>query len=374
MRWLGVLVLSACSFRMHAVGNDTVVAGDAPRTIDGGPDAPLVDAGPCFGGGLATICLSALPTGNYDVLGMTSVSTDSDCTQVVSQPGGSELCVISGIDIHINDALDATGSRPLVLVATHTLEVNGVIDVSSYRVVNGGSVTAEHIGAGEAPSALCSGAGKGGDDGSAGAGGGAGGSFGGTGGMGATGRNGIGGGPGVPASAVIPSFVRGGCAGTAGGNNSGNGRGRGAHGGGAVYLIANVSITISGTVQAGGEGGFGGDVGAGGGGGGAGGLIGFDAPAVTVTGIVYANGGGGGEGGGANQAGFDGTSSVSATTAEPGGTGNTNGGDGGQGSVGMMHDGGTGQTNNNGGGAGGGGAGVIFVHPDATLGGVVSPS
>jgi hypothetical protein len=380
MRWLAVVVLGACSFHNNdLMGRDAAVHGDGPHAdgpiephIDGAPDAPP-DAANCYGGGLATVCLTAMPTGDYDVTTATTVATDSQCTQVVPQAGGPDLCVIAGINIHITSTLHAIGTRPLVLVATGTLEVEGKIDVSSYRLMSGNTVIGEHVGAGEASGAtLCGSPTTGGNDASSGAGGGAGGTFGGRGGAGAIGRNGAGGTAGTSAAVgAAPTFVRGGCAGTAGGNTGQNGGG-GGHGGGAVYLIAGSSIMVSGVIAAGGQGGYGGKLGSGGGGGGTGGLIGLDAPSITSSGTIFANGGGGGEGGGQTGIGGDGDSALTASAAN-GGTFNTNGGDGGTGAAGTTLDGGPGQTDNNGGGAGGGGAGVIRVFPFVNLGGTVSP-
>lgn len=380
MRWPLVLVLGACSFHNNDLsGRDAAVHGDGPSDghVDplGDGDTPP-DAANCFGHGLATVCLTELPTGNYDVLASatTKLSTDTGCTQVVTQSGGPELCVVAGIDIHIDGTLDVTGPRPLVLLATGTLEVSGKIDAGSYRLLDGlGNVTGDHVGAGEASGALCGAPTAGGDDGQGGAGGGAGGTFGGRGGAGAAGRDGAGGAGGTPATVgPAPTFVRGGCAGTAGGSTGQPGGGPG-HGGGAVYLIAASQLQISGVITASGQGGYHGDLGSGGGGAGAGGLIGLDAPSITSSGTIFANGGGGGEGGGQTGYGDDGDSALTATSPAAGGVFNTNGGDGGTGSVGASPDGGSGQTDANGGGGGGGGVGVIRVFPPVSLGGVVSP-
>jgi hypothetical protein len=380
MRWLVAVVLGACSFHNNDLGaHDGAIEVDAPRDghRDGGDGAPdgRPDASNCFGGGLATVCLTQLPTGNYDVAASatpTRVSTDTDCTQVVSQHSGPDLCVIAGIDVHINGTLDATGSRPLVLVATNLLEVGGKIDVSSYRVLNNNVVVGEHVGAGEASAALCGAPTAGGDDAS-GAGGGAGGTFGGRGGAGAVGRNGAGGmaGASVPVAAA-PTFVRGGCAGTAGGNAVRQGGGPG-HGGGAVYLIAGSQMMLSGVITASGQGGYGGEMGSGGGGAGGGGLIGLDAPTITSSATIFANGGAGGEGGGESGYGFNGDSAVNATMAATCYDYNINGGNGGAGSVSTTLDGSAGQTDDNGGGGGGGGAGVIRVFGSANLAGTISP-
>jgi hypothetical protein len=382
MRWLAVVVLGACSFHNNDLGTpdgaiDIDAAGDGhvDPPHDGAPDA-RPDANNCFGGGLATVCLTALPTGDYDVPASatpTTVSTDSGCTQVVTQNGGPELCVIAGVNVHIDGTLDATGSRPLVLVATSTLEVSGKIDVASYRLLSGSTVIGEHVGAGEASGALCGAPTAGGNDGIGGAGGGAGGTFGGRGGAGAAGRNGAGGTAGASAPVgAAPTFVRGGCGGTSGGDTSRPGGGPG-HGGGAVYLIAGSQIMASGVITASGQGGYGGDVGSGGGGGGGGGLIGLDAPTITGNATIFANGGAGGEGGGQTGYGYNGDSAVTATTAATCYDFNTNGGNGGAGSVTTTLDGSAGQTNDNGGGGGGGGAGVIRVFGAASLGGAVSP-
>ena len=382
MRWLVVVVLGACSFHNNDLGaHDGAVEGDAPRDghvdpmSDGPVDGPMhPDASNCFGGGLATVCLTALPTGDYDVpaSATTTVSTDSGCTQVVAQNGGPELCVIAGVNVHIDGTLDTTGSRPLVLVATDTLEVMGKIDVSSYRLQSGSTVTGEHVGAGEASGALCGAPTAGGNDGG-GAGGGAGGTFGGRGGAGAAGQNGGGGTAGASAPVGgAPMFVRGGCAGTAGGDSARQG-GAAGHGGGAVYLIAGTQIMASGVITASAEGGFGGALSSGGGGGGAGGLIGLDAPTIASSATIFANGGAGGEGGGETGYGYNGDSALTATMAATCFDFNSNGGNGGNGSVGGTLDGSPGQTDSNGGGAGGGAAGVIRVFGSATLAGTISP-
>jgi hypothetical protein len=354
-------------------GDGTQVDGHVDPHDDAAPDAHP-DAANCYGGGLATICLTTPPSGDYTVSTPTTVATDTQCTQVVAQSGGPELCVIAGIHIDISSTLDATGTRPLVLVATTSLAVEGKIDVSSYRLQSGGTVVGEHVGAGEASGALCGAPTAGGNDANAGAGGGAGGTFGGQGGAGAVGRNGAGGTAGAPATVgPAPTFVRGGCAGTAGGDAGANAGGLPGHGGGAVYLIAGGQIMVSGVITASAQGGYGGKLGSGGGGAGAGGLIGLDAPQIANTGTIFANGGGGGEGGGQTGIGGNGDSALTATTPAAGGTFNTNGGDGGAGSVGTTLTGGPGLTNNNGAGAGGGGAGVIYVFPSTNLGGTVSP-
>jgi hypothetical protein len=375
--WL-VALCTACGFDHGVIaGSDGGGSGSNPQ-IDGAVDAPAIppDSAHCYGT-FVPVCLTATPPADYTVSTATALDTDTDCTQVVTQTSGPALCVVAAQTIHIDAPLQASGSRALVLLATDTLEVGaaGVVDVGSYRDVVG-QVT-EVVGAGMASGALCGAPTTGGNDdtgGSSGAGGGAGGSFGGAGGNGARGRNSAGGAGGLSvAASTPPTFVRGGCSGTTGGAGNGNAGGKPGAGGGAVLVIAGTSITNAGHIRACGMGGYGGERLSGGGGGGSGGFIGLDAPTVTSTGIVNANGGGGGEGGGTNDAGYTASSGVLGTAGAAGGTGNVNGGDGGGGSFGAAPMGYGGATDANGGGAGGGGAGVIRVFPAQSLGGTVSP-
>ena len=375
--WL-VALSTACGFDHGVVAGTDGGGSGSNAQIDAAIDAPDIppDGAHCYGT-FVTVCLAATPPADYTVGTATKLDTDTECTQVVAQTSGPGLCVVAAQTIHINASLQASGSRALVLLATETLEVGaaGMIDVGSYRDVSG-PVT-EVVGAGAASGALCGTPTTGGNDdngGSSGAGGGAGGSFGGAGGNGATGRSSAGGAGGLSvAASTPPTFVRGGCSGTTGGAGDGNAGGKPGAGGGAVLLIAGTSITNAGHVRACGMGGYGGERLSGGGGGGSGGFIGLDAPAVTSTGIVSANGGGGGEGGGTNDPGYTASSGILGTAGAAGGTGNVNGGDGGAGSFGAAPMGYGGATDVNGGGAGGGGAGVIRVFPAQSLGGTVSP-
>jgi hypothetical protein len=358
------------------VGDDAPIMIDAPP-VDGDPVVPP-DAANCFGS-FVTVCLTTLPVDDRVVATETKLDTDADCTQVVAQTTGPALCVVAARTISVTAPLHASGSRPLVLLATQTLTVgaSGLVDLGSYRLESGGSVVDEVIGAGGASGAtLCGSPTSGGNDNgfTAGAGGGAGGSFGGAGGSGASGVSGAGGSAGSAASASgTPSFLRGGCSGTNGGNGNNRAGGKGGAGGGAVLLVAGSAISNAGHIRAGGMGGYGGSIESGGGGGGSGGMIVLDAPAITSSGIVNANGGGGGEGGGGSDVGGGGSSALTGTGPADGGVYNINGGDGGAGSWSTSLGGTNGATNANGGGAGGGGAGVVRVYPAQTLGGTVSP-
>jgi len=345
-------------------------------SIDAPPDVPP-DARACFGTGIVQVCLAQAPAMPFNNGDLTTIDTGdtsatSKCAATVS--GGENYCVIAGTSISITGALRATGSKPLVLLSTSTITVSQLIDVGSHRGAP------EFVGAGADPTAACAMGGAAGGSAPGLRSGGAGGSFNGKGGHGGDGAGAGAGNGGQAINAVTPTVLRGGCAGQSG---DGGAKGAGGHGGGAVYLLAVDRIDISGPgINAAGEGGAPGTSGASGaGGGGAGGMIGFDAPTITCTGFLIANGGGGGEGSGITVAGMVGADpSQTSTNAALGGNGFAGiGGDGGNGSSGAAA--GAGANGKDGtsmggadgaGGAGGGGAGFI-KGPAASLGNNVSP-
>lgn len=299
-------------------------------------------------------------------------TTDSPlCVPVIS---GGDYCVVAATEITIFRQFRATGAKPLVFLASGTITTGDVIDVGSHR-----GATPE-TGAGADPASCAAGTPP--EVSGVTAGGGAGGSFAGIGGNGGAGGAVRGGIPGV-ATATITD-LRGGCAGQDGGAVEDPGL-RG-HGGGAVYFIAGNSIVLRGAVNAGGEGGGGaggGPSAGGGGGGGSGGMIGFDAPSITVTSPVIANGGAGGEGVSPFSAGtkaHPGQDAVSILAALGGDFGDDSGGRGGNGAAGLAA--GPGQEGaagtaaadgDAGGGGGGGGAGIVKAPASASLGTSVSP-
>jgi hypothetical protein len=346
--------------------------GELPPDVR--PDTPPPDARLCFGTAPFTVCFTTPPTGNIDVLLPTTLNTDTGMVMgtqlncVTPMSGGTGYCVVAADTISIAAPLRAVGSKPLVLVAATSISMPlaGSIDVSSHRLPT------ESIGAGADPSG-CN-AGNPPTNANNTSGGGAGGSFAGAGGNGGNGGNG-GGAAGTRGSTITSIItVRGGCPAQDG---AGNGHGARGHGGGAVFLIAGNTITIGGTINAGGEGGAGATVTAdGGGGAGAGGMIGFDATTVTVTGALIANGGGGGEGS-SMQNGNNGSDAGLTTAALGGANGSTPGGNGGDGSSGAAGGAGVaGQDGGNGGGGGGGGggAGLIKAPTGASLTGLISPA
>jgi hypothetical protein len=352
--------LAGCRFDLPEAG---VVDADP----DGSDDAVALEF--CYGAsnGLVRPCFTSAPTGDITLQG--SLNTDTSPMCMPPKSGGDGYCVIAANNITVADTVAATGSKPLVLVATARIESESgtTLDVASHHSsipprTGAGAGSADCM-MGTLPLA------------NGGGGGGAGGSFAAAGGNGGSG-NGNAGAGGRPGAMQVPTILRGGCPGQDGINGT---FGIGGKGGGAVYLIANTAIVISGAINASGEGGRPGVTGsAGGGGGGSGGMIGLDAPTINNSGVVYANGASGGEGGGVATAGIIGPEPTGTTPSPPAGGGTTNGGDGGTGSgagatAGGPGSNGAGGGNPGGGGGGGGGIGVIKVYR-GTLGGMHSPS
>lgn len=371
---------SACGFQHGAASGDangqSVIDGD-PNMIDA-PDVivdAMVDApvGFCYGT-FKNICFTSMPSGDYAIQTTTLFDTDVDtsCSKIVTQTSGPAICVVAAANITIQGNVAAKGSRALAFIATGAFTNAATLDVGSYFQGN-----TPVKGAGVASGTMCGSPTAGVADNNgidSGGGGGAGGSYGGGGGNGAAGHSGAGGAGGTASSGIASStgILRGGCDGTSGGNAGNSAGGAGGFGGGAIYIVANTSITNGGTIRSSGQGGLGGAIYAGGGGGGTGGMIVLDSPTILNSGFVIANGGGGGEGGGQNDAGENGGSGL-ATTRAAGGTGNLNGGDGGAGGGAGTNTGEPGATGTTGAGGGGGSAGVIRVLR-GTLGGSVSPT
>jgi hypothetical protein len=362
---------------------DAAVPGDAATTT------PPIDARQCFGAGLlGSLCLSKAPADAVTL--STPIDTDAagTCTQVFPQTGSPaaapELCAIAGKTITVQGTVTAKGSRALVLIGAETVVVvaGAILDVSSTS-----NTTPRRIGA-AANASACTTPGTADND-NGGAGGGAGGSLATRGGNGGKGNLNAAGGPqnaakgGVAgATQPAPTVLRGGCPGGKGGNSQ-NAGGAGGNGGGAVYLIAGTSITLTGDVFASGAGGDAtnnnGGAEQGGGGGGTGGVIGLDAQTLTISGRVVANGGAGGGGGGLNtggKPGGDGTTTNWNARALPGDAGSGGSGvvTGAQGTAIGMTDKIDGPDADGGGGGAGGGLGVILTYGKVTGATTVSPA
>ena len=344
----GLLSADAQTGDTSDVGN----VGDAPEAADAAVDSQTE---PCFGADPVTICF-AQPLTTALVITTQTIETSSGSTACMAytSPQSVDACVLAGSSITIESGITLTGhgARPLILVSASAISIAGALDVASRRdQALGAGADMPGCMDGIAPSGTVSQVG-----------GGWGGSFGDKGGDGGDGSGDNGGKAGT---AFAPATLRGGCPGSNGANGADAG-GRG-HGGGAVALIAKSSIQISGIVNASGSAGGGGGQGfataGGGGGGGSGGMIRLDAMTVTVSGLVFANGGGGGEGASTSNNGGDGLEPTAPGGAGAGGSGRAgSGGDGGSGSFATMTTGSTGANGTNiseCGGGGGGSAGVI---------------
>jgi hypothetical protein len=307
--WPVALLLTGCDvvWRLDEIDDIDVPRNDASL----GLDAPVGSF--CLGDEtLLRVCFPEPPKDTLAALDKINTSSDPRC-QIVSQASGPQLCVLAYGSISINAQTSATGSRPLVLVATETITVGNVLDVSST------SVTPPRIGPGA--QTTCTAAS--GSPGATTGGGGAGGTFGFAGGYGANSPDATGG---LASPATAQMAVVGGCAGGTGGAPSGSTPAAGGAGGGAIHLIAGgqIEITALGRINASGASGEGGAVMSGGGGGGAGGWIGLDAPTITNMGAVFARGGGAGGGGGTAMTGGDGFSATGVASGATGGSaGNT---------------------------------------------------
>jgi len=353
--------LGGCGFSstlLEAAADAAIVAESPPidAAIVGGAVCVGTFINVCIAGALAPITLTkAIDT-----------STSALCAAAALTPA-IDACVVAGTSVSIPGglAVRVTGNRPLILLATGSLTISGVLDAASHL----GNATGPGADLGPClttvtnPTVGASGDGGGGFGGSFGAAG----NNGGNGGLAGVG------GRAAPASAT--AALRGGCPGARG---AGTGGGAGGRGGGAVLLIANQSLTIDGTVNASGAAGDGGQVSGGGGGGGSGGMIVLDAATVNVPGQSFANGGGGGEGANLIDEGGAGSEPVAPNTIANGGAlGTAFGGDGGAGGFGSTPSGAPGNTGGivavginitqlGGGGGGGGGAGVTKLFANET--------
>jgi hypothetical protein len=294
-----VCFVSACSFsELPKLGSSDANNGDGNGGDGGGSDGTMgtADAQQCFGTGPFTVCLTTLPTQVVTLSDGAMLDTGTSTSCAPTQPPGwtaaghPSACFVIGTNINISNAR-IFGARPLVLLATTTVTITGVLD-------GAGHISTYVLGPG-APSASCGPFLGGGLPTSAG---GAGGSFmtrGGGGGYG-NGSTGQPGGTPALAEASAPMLLRAGCSGQTGGeggvNPSPGARGLG---GGAIYAVAGSSIMLSATsiINVSGSGGGSPIVGGGGGGGGSGGMLVLYAPSISGSGAkLVANGGSGSTG------------------------------------------------------------------------------
>jgi hypothetical protein len=382
MRWL-LLVAAGCQFTHGAKNSDG--GGDGPDAID----APFVQDGfnpDCFGTRPFSFCLTAEPSGATNLSGMT-VDTGSASDGMCEANGGHKAmvgstlaCVLGGNTLNVDSGstLTVTGSLPVVLVARGNLTIAGYVYVGSDRSGN------QNVGPG-ANWPTCDATGTTGVTNGGGGGGGAGGSFGGLGGNGGNGNGGVAKGGTAAAVAMQPlAALRGGCPGAAGGDGQGGTAGGSANSGGAIFVIARGTLTISGEIDAAGEAGDSGQASKGGAGGsGSGGMIVLAGGTIAASGAkINANGGGGGGAADNNNSGANGDDvagdmpTLPAAGGPSGGSAAGGGGPGGAGASGPGNGGnGSGGGSSGGGGGGGGGFGVIHVLDGGVLtGATVSPA
>lgn len=380
---LALVTAGGCGFEHGATSSG---GGDDMPVIDGSIDGATIDPGgepnPCQPKFL-NLCGQPAASMTLDAPGIDSINTDTDprC-RTLTQTNGGPVCLVYVTSASIGGQLIATGSRPLAIASTSTINIAGVIDVSSRRSDGKTGPGMDGTCTFSATPEMDLGGG----------GGGAGGSFGAVGGDGGHGDsdNSLGndgdGAPGLAGPVLTPTVLRGGCRGQNGGNESAAGQvgGTGGHSGGALYLYAATSITMTSgaVIRASGAGGTGGGAQAGGAGGGTGGMVVLEAPQLTIAGTIAANGGGGGEGGArvgtgmntTNVSGQPGSDGSSTTTPAPGGQGTDVrfgfGGAGGAGSTAAVN----GTTAATGGGGGGGSVGIIHLIGTQNVTGTLTPS
>jgi hypothetical protein len=306
------------------------------------------------------------PTVSYPNGVTLDTTLDVNCSEIVAQPSGPELCVVRAREITLDTSVRVVGTRPYVLVADRDVRLTGKIRAS-----------ADGITSGPGGGLMASGANGGGRSGAGGAGlhsaGGAGGS---------ETTDGQGGAGGAASPRTASSFFAGGPRGGRTGLSGFTGGTAGGGGGGVIIISCRGTVYIDGTISVGGGGGGGGrDTRAvdfemdltGGGGGGAGGRVVLQGARVEVTGSLYANGGGGGGGcSGDNCVGMAGTNGRDDLTVAAGGPGTGTGGAGGAG-AGASSSSGVGRAGMTAGG-GGGGTGYLEVYTPAGVTPLLTPS
>jgi hypothetical protein len=230
-----------------------------------------------------------------------TVVFDTDALTYGGLPGGvvdSGVAVFafSSVTVPVGTGILAIGSRPLAVVSSTTIVIDGTVDLDGENSQDQTSLTpaaGAGGGAGGASPGSNPGSGPGGGQPGTIRGGSGGGGFGGAGGAGGPSDGGAGG----PVYGDLLAAIQGGSGGASGTSDEGGQTAGGGGAGGGLVLTASTSITVgaSGVVTANGGHGAVSDFGASGGGSG-GGIV-LVAPSVVNDGVVRANGGDGGQGG-----------------------------------------------------------------------------
>jgi hypothetical protein len=282
----------------------------------------------------------------------------------VPQPGSTVKVAVWGfqsLTLMSGATVRFTGKSPAALVAAGDLMLSGNLDLqgdcTATPTAGGGAGGSFDVNNGDGLGTRGGRSGSGNPDATSGGGGGGAGDTGARGGNGGGGSTGGAGGIAFGDLNAEPLLLTGGSGGGSGGG--GLPSGKGGNGGGALQLTSNGTITVAGTINAGGCGGRGGGAKSGGGGGGAGGALLFEAATIKLTAmaILAVNGGGGG-GGDTGDAAGNGSASTSFAA---GGAGKSNGSTGGTGGGQGRPAGAQGTDGKNNGGGGGGAAGRIAL-------------
>lgn len=407
---LGAALLSACSFAPEGPGvspldpdggppppidatepGDVGVAPDTLPPVDAPPDAPPEPPRPRD---VVHVPEEGWEEGDHPDVTWTDDVTINTTTGSFTGPGtaglalfsapqspsGPELALLHVGDLIVNEGVEVrvTGSRPLVIISSGSITLNGVIDAGADRQTPGPGGAGPGQGAGEGADGLH----RNGDTEDSGGSGAGHATEGARGGPGCGDEDcdaedsalGPAGGP-VYGDAEITELT-GGSGGGRGGEGDGScSGGDGGAGGGAVqlYAVATITIGASGGISVGGGGGQGGDARSGldacaasaGGGGGSGGAVYLQAARIELAGTLAANGGGGAAGatgGTSENRGASGANGALSATPAAGGpdetSGGSAGGDGGAGSTAPT----PGVEDDGNGGGGGGAVGRIVLH------------
>lgn len=325
-----------CLPNMQACGGNTLYSCDAsgsatPLMCDAGcvdsptPHCAELDPrylpGACDQPGQGTL--------HVDADRILDTSVDTNCTGLVHQSSGPDICLVrydsavitAGATLHVTNtsqagSKDNVKNRPLAIVVDHDLVIDGVIDAAAKGSISGPG--GGYVLAGDNTQGAIQGFGGAGS----GTPGGNGGTFQADGGA----QNA---GPQLGNPLGLASFV-------GGSANFGGG------GGGLLLVSCRGAVNISGIVNVGGGGGLSGDPAnvfacGSGTGGGAGGNVSIEAVDIAVTGSLFANGGGGGAGcvsSNANAGANGDDAPLSDVMPARGGVAVTGGGSGGKGGIG----------------------------------------
>ena len=370
-----LVVVSACGYpKLPQLGDDT---GDKDAANDSSGDAPAgfapihVDPTMLLHGAPDLVVTNPVGIANINTTTLT-INNANNAFFVKQGP----YAVLYANAFSIQGATTITGSSPLIVVATDRITITQSVSVAGTGTTLGAGAISTGAGVGSPGQTFVATERE-----SSGGGGGSYGSLGGPGGTSDPGHIAAGA-SGVRYGMNPTDPLVGGSSGGAGGFTGVAGGG----GGGAVQLSSAMGIDISATINAGGGGGGTGGTGlAGGGGGGSGGEIFLEAPMITISGTVVANGGGGG-GGGANgsTSGTVGSDGAPGPGVAAGGAGGipqgSPGGAGAAGLTGAFIEAKAGDGSNSKGGGGGGGAGRIWLRfhastpPDLTNGRISPPA